>query len=253
MTELHLISWNRPKMTELAVKTIARNTPRSEYKLVVLDNASDESVVDMLQDLTDKGLVDTLIALKTNVGLEAARDVLIRETETKRFVDVDNDCLPPKGWLKGLNDLMDKHHEFAAISLRTQVMIGTGNIFENEKGPLTEFPHPGGSFRLMNTTVVSRLGGWDRKSPGRGSEEKYICNKLWNAGYKCAFATDIECLHLFGTRGENETDRWGYPIHFKPEDSGHSDVWHPVLGQGDDYEQVKKYAGKKLADAYFGN
>lgn len=248
MTDLHLISWNRPKMTELVIKTIHRNTPRDEFRLIVLDNASEEPVVEMLQNLHENGYIDEFLPIKTNLGLEAARDLLLREaTETKRFVCVDNDCLPPKGWLKGLNDLMDEHHDYAAISLRTQVMIGTGNIYEDENKDLTDFPHPGGSFRLMNTAVTSRLGGWDRHAPGRGSEERYICAKLWTEGYKCAFATKIQCLHLFGLK---DTDRWGYHPDMKPEDSGHSDIWHPALEQGDDYEEVKKYAGKKNADDY---
>lgn len=252
MTDLHLVSWNRPKMTELVIKTIHRNTPRDQFRLVVLDNASEPSTVDMLDDMYIKGLIDDFVPLKTNLGLEAARDLLLREmTNTKRFVCIDNDCLPPDNWLEDMNKLMDENGDYAAISQRTQVMIGTGNIFENETGPLTDFPHPGGSFRLMNTAATRHVGGWDRKEPGRGAEERYICGKLWDEGYKCAFATHIQCLHLFGTRGDNETDRWGYPKDWKPEDTGHSDIWHPALGNGDDPEEVKKYAGEENANSYF--
>lgn len=256
MTDLHLVSWNRPRMTELVIKTIHRNTDRNSFRLVVLDNASEEPVVEMLQQYHDTGLIDDFIPLKTNLGLEAARNLLLNEdTETKRFVCIDNDCLAPPptphgDWLSELNRLMDEHDDYAAISLRTQVMIGTGNIFEEADingDDLVDFPHPGGSFRLMNTAVTRRVGGWSRKAPGRGAEERYICGKLWSEGHKCAFAAKIQCLHLFGLK---DTDRWGYPKHWSPEDTGHSDIYHPVLEQGDDPIEIEKYSGKELTDNY---
>lgn len=257
--DIHLVSWNRPKMTELVIKTIHRNTKPGTYRLVVLDNASEQSTVDMLQGLFNDGLIDEFIPLKTNLGLEAARNFLLKNaTEGKYFVCVDNDCLPPPkdetDWLEKLIALMETDEDYAAISMRTDPMIGTGNIFEeaDKNGEeLVDFDHPGGSFRLMRTTVASRIGGWDRSSTGRGQEEKYICGKLHEAGYKTAFATNIKCLHLYGPL--ETTDRWGYPKEWQPEDTGHSDVWHPKFGQGDDFDEIEKYSGKELTDAYRDN
>lgn len=256
MIDLHLVSWNRPKMTELVIKTIHKNTKRDDFRLVVLDNGSSGDTPTMLQQLNDNGLVDELFLLKTNLGLEAARNFLLKNaTTTDYFVDIDNDCLPPEGWLPRQLELMQKYEDYAAISQRTQVMIGTGNIFETSDQigmDITDFPHPGGSFRMMDTKAVFDVGGWDRESPGRGQEERYICGKLRNAGYGTAFATNIHCLHLFGTRGDNETDRWGYDKTWSPEDSGHSDIWHPVFGTGDDPLEVVNYSGGELTKEYYG-
>jgi hypothetical protein len=153
--------------------------------------------------------------------------------------------------LEKLNDLMDKHEDYAAISMRTSPMIGTGNIFEEaEKSgdDIVDFPHPGGSYRIMDTRLVYFVGGWSRQAPGRGSEETFICGKLRDAGYKTAFATNIKSLHLFG---DDTTDNWGYDKKMKPEDSGHSSgVWHPKFAAGDDPEEVKEYVGKELAQWY---
>lgn len=259
MTDLHLISWNRPKMTELVIKTIRRNTDEGTYRLVVLDNASDESTIEMLEEMADSGLIDEFISIKTNLGLEAARNLLLKNcTQSDYFVCIDNDCLPPKrfkgkDWLTRMIELMERYEDYAAISQRTQVMIGTGDPFveADEVGDeILDFPWPGGSFRIMNTKLVYFVGGWDRESLGRGQEEKYICGKLRNAGFKTAFATQIKCLHLFGLK---DTDRWGYDKDFKPEDTGHSDISHPALTQGDDCDEIAKYSGRKLADDYCRN
>lgn len=270
MVDLHLVSWNRPKMTELVIKTIHRNTTRENFRLVVLDNGSDGETPYMLEKLRDEGLIDELILIKTNLGLEAARNLMFKNaTTSKYFICVDNDCLPPEStieyidglmfggdWIDRLVQLMDYYQDYAAISCRTQVMIGTGNIFEvadEHDDDLVEFPHPGGSLRIMRSDLVNFVGGWERESPGRGAEERYICGKLNDAGFKTAFATKIQCLHLFGTRGEHTTDRWGYDNSLQPEDTGHSDIYHPALTNGDDLEEIIKYSGEGLAHDYYDN
>ncbi len=256
--DLHLVSWNRPKMTELVIKTIHRNTKRENFRLTVLDNGSDESTQEMLLIMGDNGLIDELITHNSNIGLEAAREQMRRSsTYGKYFIDIDNDCLPEPmqgdvDWVDRLIDLMERFEDYAAISCRTQVMIGSGNIFENESNAITDFPHPGGSLRIMNTDAAREVGGWEDNKPGRGTEERYICGKLRAAGYKTGFATHIYTLHLFGTRGgDQETDRWGYDKDFKPEETGHSDIWHPALANGDDPYDVEKFAGKELTKEYF--
>ena len=257
--DIHLVSWNRLPMTELVIKTIKRNTKPESYRLVVLDNGSDGDVPDRLQELHDSGLIDEYIPIKSNLGLEAARNLLLNNcTQSDYFICADNDCLPPppyrgKDWVERLYELMKKYPDYAAIAARTQVMIGTGNIFEaaDEAGDdIVDFPWPGGSLRIMDTKLVYHVGGWARGAEGRGQEERYICGRLHDFGFKTAFATKVKTLHLFGMP---DTDRWGYDKNLKPEDTGHSDISHPALENGDDYKEVAKYCGKELADAYCGD
>lgn len=261
-TDIHLVSWNRPKITELTIRTIARNTKSGNYRLVVLDNGSSKEQQNMLFNLHQNGLIDHLELWDENLGLETARQYMLNNcTLSEYFICADNDCLPPfqkdgKDWIDDLTELMQKYEDFAAISCRTQVMIGTGNIFEEADlagDDIVEFPHPGGSLRIMRTQVVSDVGGWDREAEGRGAEERYIGSKLSAAGYRTAFATNIRCLHLFGTRGDNPTDSWGYDKDLKPEDTGHSDISHPALTNGDDREEISLYAGEELTNDYMSN
>lgn len=263
MIDLHLVTWNRPKMTDLVIRTVERNTHPGGYRLWVFDNGSGPETLAVLRKHHHTGAVHSVFYQDSNKGLEYARQWMLDHcTHNDMFVDMDNDCLPPpinsrgQDWLTRQVMLMDKFPTYAAISQRTQVMIGTGNIFEEadeEKHPIVPFDHPGGSLRLMESEAVQSVGGWLPVTAGRGSEEKKICGRLRFMGYHTAFATDIRCLHLFGTRSEgHETDRWGYDKDSKPEDHGHSDIWHPALGNGDDMNEVTKYAGLKYAQEYFG-
>ncbi len=260
--DLHLVSWNRPKMTKLVIDTIHRNTHRDNFRLIVIDNGSGKETTEMLKTLHDNGRIDELHMMGQNGGLEAARQWLLLNSsllDSGFFICIDNDCLPPPivnevDWIELLFDLMHRYEGHAAIACRTQVMIGTGNIFEQadkDGSELVDFPHPGGSLRIMLREAVEQVGGWDRGAEGRGAEERFICGKLRDAGYATAFAAKIPCLHLFGTRGANETDRWGYDKDLKPEDTGHSDIWHPVLTNGDDREDVELFAGKEAMEEYF--
>ena len=259
--DIVLISWMRPEITELAIRTIRRNTKPETHRLIVMDNGSPKEQKKMLEYLQDNGYIDELFLYQFNVGLETARQDSLQLIDSEWFVCADNDCLPQpiedspcvecrKDWLEKLVDLQTLNPDYKSIACRTQVMIGTGNIFEgHENEGLVEFPHPGGSFRLMNTEIVKNLGGWEGK-PGRGAEERWIGAKLASKGHKSAFATNVKCLHLFGKK---DTDRWGYDKDWQPEVTGHSDIWHPVLERGDDYEEVKEYTGEENAKSYFAD
>jgi glycosyltransferase involved in cell wall biosynthesis len=241
MTDIFLTTWNRPNFTERVIKAINDNTT-SLYRLVVIDNASGFETQGLLKRSHEEGLINELVINKDNMGLEYTRQQATEMATTPRFVTTDSDCLPHKPWEDGdwlycLNKLMDENPDFAAIACRTQVMIGSGNIFEHadeEDIPFVEFTC-GGSLRLMDTGYIRSLGGWDRNQELRGNEEHYICGKIREAGLKCGFATFVPCYHLFGD------GNWGYDKELSPEEHGHRPVHHPALTSGDDKQALKDY------------
>jgi len=246
--DIVMVTWNRPDLTFKAIEAIHKNTDHDHYRLIVVDNGSEFEMVRQLRQRQDRGLIDTLILNETNLGLEPARNQGLASVDSDLFICADNDCLPQprvdgKDWIELLVKLMKDNPDYAAISCRTQVMIGTGNIFEEadqNEDDIVEFPHPGGSLRIMQTSAVRKAGGWRDEVGGRGTEERYIGGRLHELGLKTGFAAKIKTLHLFGDRTKG-TDRWGYPEDFRPEDTGHSDIWHPALANGDDPEEIKKY------------
>lgn len=247
--DIVMVTWQRPDLTFKVIQAIEQNTNREQYRLIVIDNNSLPEMQLKLKTLHEDGVIDELIVNDRNFGLELARNQGLKKVKSELFVCADNDCLPQKRvdgktWLELLANLIDELPEFAAISLRTQVMIGTGNIFEHVDmtgEDVVEFPHPGGSFRIMKAQATRGAGGWRDSVEGRGAEERTIGGRLREHGYKTGFARDIRCLHLFGERGTKGTDRWGYPKDWEPEDTGHSDIWHPALERGDDLNEIKQY------------
>jgi glycosyltransferase involved in cell wall biosynthesis len=254
VTPIYITTWNRPQFIGRVVKGIQNNT-LSPHKLVVFDNGSDEPAREEITKLYKDGWIDQVIWNPQNSGLEFARQTQLELTETPRFVTTDSDCIPHKphvivgydkkdpkkivqkitvDWLQYMNKLMDKNSDYAAIAARTQVMIGSGDIFGENPPPIVDFTC-GGSLRLMNTEVIRKLGGWEPVQPGRGNEEHKICNKIREAGFKCGFASNVPCYHLFGE------GNWGYSPLLAPEQHGHRPISHPALTSGDDPELLKDY------------
>lgn len=242
MTDICLVTWQRPEITYKVIKAIRKNTT-SDYRLIIVDNGSPPEMTDNIESLL-RHTNYLLIRNITNEGLEPARNEGLKHVQSEYFVCADSDCLPQpvkdgKDWLSKLKRLMDDNPEYGAIACRTQVMIGSGNIFDgHEDEEIVEFPHPGGSLRIMDTNAVRQVGGWRDDVKGRGQEERWICGQLNEFGYKTGFAVKVKTYHMFG---DKNTDRWGYDKKWKPEDSGHSDIWHPALA-GDDPLEVAKYA-----------
>lgn len=235
-----MVTWNRPEITYLVIRTLAKNT-KTPSRLIVVDNGSDEDMQDELMKMRDNGLIDKLILLENNIGLEPAKNVGLKEVESKYFISTDNDCLPMKpdeegDWLSKLVNLMELHKQYAAIACRTQVMIGTGNIFDKkEDWDIVQFPWPGGSLRIMRTSEVKMVGGWNDNIKSRGNEERYICGELHKLGWETGFAVRVKTYHMFGK------GNWGYLSELEPSEHGHNPVCHPAIQNGDDENDLKEY------------
>lgn len=233
--DIVMVAWKRENFTYRTINAIAKNT-KYPFRLTLIQNECNKD-----ENFTNPNITNQ-VRLEENWGLEPAKNIGMSFVKSKYFISTDNDCLPMKpnekgDWLSQLVELMDKNPDYGAISCRTQVMIGTGNIFEgHEDEDLLEFPHPGGSLRIMRTDLVKKVGGWRKDVGGRGSEEKYISEKIHQAGFKTGFAVKVKCYHLFGD-GKHD---WGYSG-MKPEEHFHNDVAHPVLDNPDDVEELKNY------------
>lgn len=211
MTNILLITFNRKEFTKKTIESILERT-KCEYQLIVVDNNSTDGSKKYLKKLKFAGKIDALILNKENLGLERALNIGFQIAKTTPyFITVDNDCIAPDlspCWLTQMIDLMELRSEFAAISLRPQVLIGVGEIFNNNEYPdVVSNNVCGGSYRIMRTDAVKKVSGWTDKfeKDGRGNEEHDVCGKLRAAGHKVGYAKNLWTYHLFGKEGT-----WGY-------------------------------------------
>ena len=218
--DIVVTSYNRPKFTAQCLESIAETT--HPHRVILIDNCSDQETQDYLWDAREAGLIDILILLDKNIGLEPAKNRTLSFIESELYVDTDNDIIATdKDWLTKLIKLMDEHKNYAAIASRPQIFVGDDiELLKNNEEEVREYRKCGASMRIMRTDLVKEVGGW-RGNPknmheaNRG-EEFYICGKLQEKGFKVGYSRDIECKHLFGE------DNWGYP---EDVEHYHQPVW----------------------------
>lgn len=212
-TDIVITSYFRPQFTWDCLSALKQYTT-TPYRVILVDNGSDQETLDMLWDAKEGKLIDVLILLDKNYGLEPAKNYALSFVRSPFYVDTDNDILVPPAtdsdWLEKLYRLIETDDKLAALSCPPQVFIGAHKeeIFK-DKPEIVERDIVGGSMRLMRTDAVRAVGGWrsdpkDMNEANRG-EERMICGKLRAKGYKVAYARDIEVFHMFGGDGE-----WGY-------------------------------------------
>ncbi len=212
--DIVIVSYFRKDFTWQTLEAIKEYTD-TPHRVIVVDNGSDQDTLDILWEAKDTGLIDVLLLLDKNHGLEPAKNYALHFVNSSVYVDTDNDILVPPpdksgDWLSQLNKLLNKDDKLAAVALTPQVFIGATkeDIFKNAPEVL-ERAFVGGSMRLMRTELVREVGGWrsnpkDMNEANRG-EERHICSKLNAKGYKVGYARDIDCFHMFGT-----DEQWGY-------------------------------------------
>lgn len=221
MTEILMTTYFRFDFTKKVIESIIERT-KSPFRFVIVDNGSTDGTQGYLQEMQKRypQLFKRVILLPENLGLQRAKNIGMEYIETPRFINTDNDCIPPlltPDWLEQLHNLMDRNPQFAAISLRPQVLVGVGPIFR-EAPEVVDNNVAGGSFRLMNTNIVKNLGGWLDDFENR-QEEWNICTKIRNAGYKVGYARDLFTYHMFGE------GNWGYPKTVKHYHNPNSEIY----------------------------
>ena len=237
--DILITSYYRSEFTWQCLESLKKYT-LTPHRVIVVDNGSDQETLDMLWEGKDNGLIDVLVLLDKNYGLEPAKNYGLSFIKSSVFADTDNDILVPPpdhggDWLSQLRTLLEKEKKLVALSLTPQIFIGAAKeeMFK-DSGEVLERDFVGGSMRLMCTAVVRSVGGWrsdpkDMNEANRG-EERYICGQLKAKGYKVGYARDLECYHMFGEDG-----KWGYG----DVESYHRDQWPRPTDEGD--KSVKEW------------
>ena len=232
MIDIAVLSCNRRRITELCIREIKSRTI-TPHRLIVMDNGSEDGTAEMLLELYSDGLIDRLALLEENAGVHFGFNQLLAVVKSEPYyICTDADLIPcspidGKDWLSRLIELADANPDFGAIACKPHVFIGGVPGWDESKEPV-EVPWAGAALRLMKTSVVREVGGWENiKRASRNHEERWISARLKEAGYKVGYAAKIPCIHLWGDESLGE-DPWGYPIEMKPEDHGHREIWPPA-------------------------
>ena len=232
---------------EITIKTIfeLQERTRTPFRLLVVDNGSQDGLQNVLADFFREGKIHHLILLSENLGLEHARNLLLPLVKSKYVVFTDSDIMPQNSdpdWLSQLIELFERHPEYGAIALRPQAMVASGNPFrEYDKMKDTEkskefevVPFTAAGYcRISLAEDIKKMGGWRNEfvNKGLGHEENYLKDQMKAMDKKVGYSRDIRCWHFFGDHGT-----WGY---HKDLFAGHRDIWPRPKDVPFDWETCK--------------
>ena len=218
--DLFITSFLRQAYTQKTMEYLEQRT-KYPYRLFVIDNGGNEEV---LNEAVKQNKVFLVVRPSSNVGIHAAWNLALSLAESEYFITSDNDIYVPDldpDWLTQMVGFMDQRPEYAAISLHPHVFIGAAGIDPNDPEDVKERNMCGAVMRIMRTEVVREVGGWEHVvRTSRNHEERTICGKLQEVGYKVGIATRIRAYHPFGK--ELGTGNWGYAPEITPEMQGHN-------------------------------
>lgn len=230
MIDIFITTYLRQDFAKECVRYIKERTIPGAYKITILDNGGNEWAED-----DDSIRYIPLWKVFGNTGIHFAWNVAVSLAEGPYFITTDPDLLVPDliesnispfygtseidlklDWLQKMIYLMDSRPNYGAISMMPHIFIGAVGIDPNDPEDVKERNMCGAVFRIMRTDAVKAVGGWElRIEAGRNHEERTICSRLQNAGYKTGICSRIRAYHNFGKN-------WGYPEEFTPEMQKHN-------------------------------
>lgn len=213
--DIFITTYLREKFAKECLQYLFQRT-RTPHRITILDNGGNEWAA-------ESGFVHQYIPLWKafgNTGIHFAWNVAVSLAEGPYFITSDPDLLVPdlgeKDWLERMVAFMEERPDYGAISMMPHIFVGAAGIDPKDPEDVKERNMCGAVMRIMRTEAVKAVGGWDLKiEAGRNHEERTICSRLQNAGYKTGITSRIRAFHNFG-------ENWGYPEEFTPEMQKHN-------------------------------
>lgn len=226
--DIFIATYLRSELTENTIKYLKERT-KYPYRLFILDNGGNEWI-----QMKYENDIFLYVKMSKNIGIHGLWNTALALAESEYFITSDNDIYVPDlsdeslgetpnstDWLSRLKGYMDERPDYAAISLHPHVFIGAAGIDPTIPEDVVERNMCGAVMRIMRTEAVRKVGGWEHKiEAGRNHEERWICSRLQDAGYRVGITSRIRAFHPF-------PPNWGYPQEFTPEMQKHN----PALEQ----------------------
>ena len=217
--DIFITCYLRQAYTEKTIQYLYERT-KYPFRLFVIDNGGNDEV---LAEAVKQNKVFHWVKNSCNVGIHASWNMALSMAESEYFITSDNDIYVPDlepDWLAQMVKFMDDRSDYGAISLHPHIFIGAAGVDPADSEDVKERNMCGAVMRIMRTDVIRKVGGWEHViRTSRNHEERTICSKLHDAGYKVGVATRVRAYHPFG---QDMGGNWGYPKEITPEMQGHN-------------------------------
>ncbi|MDQ7817356.1 MAG: glycosyltransferase [Melioribacteraceae bacterium] len=208
--------FNQLEYTKLCIESLVE-TIDEKIELVIVNNASNDGTKEFLSSYKNDKLKLVIIANEENLGFPKAVNLGIDESNGKYVVIANNDILFNEGWLSRMIEVVEsdskiglvgpisnevsglQKDEKAAYKTIDEMKIYAGDIKQNNKNQIQNFPRLAFLCTLIKREVIEAIGGLDERfSPGNYEDDDY-CLRAQLAGFKAVVAKDV-FIHHYGSK-----------------------------------------------------
>ncbi|MFA4982534.1 MAG: glycosyltransferase family 2 protein [Candidatus Omnitrophota bacterium] len=227
--------WNQRAFTRDCVDSIIKNTD-GNYRLIIIDNASDEETRGYLDGLKEMKSPPVLVLRNDkNVGFVKAVNQGIRASDAPYVCLLNNDTITTKDWLKSMIDIASIKNDIGIVNPSSNNLgqkPADGQPFElyaaslaAEAGKFVELGAAIGFCMLIKREVIEKIGLFDEIYGMGNFEDTDFSKRAVKEGYRCVRACGAYVYHResssFGKVKTFEEDfkrnreiyefRWGKP------------------------------------------
>ncbi len=233
--DIIVVVWNQVGITRRCLESIVNRT-QADYRLILIDNASDDETSKYLDDFTNTNSERVvLIRNKTNLGfLKAANQGLIK-SQAKYACLLNNDTVVTKGWLRELISVAESNPRLGILNPSSTTLGQKVPLKDIDKyagkirryrGEYVEMAQVSGFCMCIKREVIDKIGILD-ESYGMGYfEDTDYSRRAREAGFKMArvkasYVYHQENVSFGGLKRRDETfkanrkifeERWGRPL-----------------------------------------
>jgi len=201
--------WNKRELTQDCIESIYKNT-RYPYRLVLIDNASDEETKVYLESLKNDARFEViLIRNEKNLGNTIAVNQGLKSSGANFICNLDNDTYVTEGWLTEMISLAQADSEIGIVTCsgRGGNPPASDSFEDIEKKAQDIAARSGASMEmatadcfcaLFTRELINEIGVWDEEySPGYFDDTDY-CRRATKAGFKITCALGAYVYHREG-------------------------------------------------------
>ena len=127
-----VLNFQGEKLIEATLKSLfALDYPKDRYKIIIVDNASKDKSVEIINSLTREFVnpITTLLPLDKNLGFAGGNNEGIKQAKGKYVILLNNDCVVDKSWLTELVKVAEKDEHIFAVG--SKVYLRETNKIQN--------------------------------------------------------------------------------------------------------------------------